>query len=147
MPTPAVSREPLPGQARCLPVHPVSDALGRASVARLELTVRAPCPSQNTTRSLLDYSGNAQGAAVGSAAEPEFHSSLDMGKVRLNVSAPSGVNIVVPCDHRQTVADVTAKIQERVGKAIVALTVGARSSLTPANASSSRICCLVASLA
>lgn len=82
------------------------------------------CAAQNTTRSLLEYSAAPQGAAGSvAAAEPEFHSALDMGKVRLKVSAPGGSDMIVPCDHRQTVAEVTEKIQQRAGTPVVALAV------------------------
>ena len=101
---------------RCAPRH------ARSLAANRRVCV------QNTTRSLIEYSGAEGGAAVPAAAsgEPEFHASLDMGKVRLNVSVPGGTAIVVPCDHRQTVADVTAKIRERSGKDVAALMVRTR---------------------
>ena len=86
-----------------------------------ELTRELESIVQNTTRSLLEYSSSSQ--ALPPPAEPEFHNTLEMGKVRLNVSAPGGGHIIVPCDHRQTVAEVTARIQQRAGKPIVGLAV------------------------
>jgi hypothetical protein len=77
---------------------------------------------QSTTASLLEYSGSDGLAAL----EPEFHTQIDMGKVRLHVTLPSAETVVVPFDHRQQVADLQEEVGRRCDCEISALRVRTR---------------------